>query len=169
VGVSSGGDRRNPSWSSVVPDRLADVGTLWTPDGEHHVADRADDDADHGPDEPTDADEADVRARIDEARARVADVPAELIVTNHAMGLYELAAIHLSGSPPDLAAAALAIDGFGCLVEGLGDRLGPDVATLRDALAQIRLAFVQVKGSVEAGATPPSPPPSSGTDPAAPG
>ena len=32
-----------------------------------------------------------------------------------------------------------------CLVDGLGDRLGPDAATLRDALANIRLAFVQIK------------------------
>jgi hypothetical protein len=99
-------------------------------------------------------DESAIRAQIDEARARVAEVPAELIVTNHAMGLYELAAIHLAGSPPDLGSAALAIDGFACLVEGLGDRLGPDAATLRDALAQIRLAFVQIKGSVAASAPP---------------
>jgi hypothetical protein len=137
------------------------VGSLWTPEGEHHVADRTEDAEGARGDEQVESDEADVRAQIDEARARVAEVPAELIVTNHAMGLYELAAIHLSGSPPDLAAAALAIDGFGCLVEGLGDRLGPDVTTLRDALAQIRLAFVQVKASVEGGAAPPVEPPAS--------
>ena len=80
----------------------------------------------------------------------MAEVPAEVVVINHAMGLYELAAIHLSAAPPDLAAAALAIDAFACLVEGLGERLGPDVATLRDALAQIRMAFVQIKQSAEA-------------------
>ena len=39
---------------------------------------------------------------------------------------------------------------FGLLVDGLGDRLGPNVSVLRDALAQIRLAFVQVKGSANA-------------------
>ncbi len=86
-----------------------------------------------------------MQAEIDEARARLVEVPAEVIVLNHAMGLYELAAIHLSAAPPHLAQAALAIDAFGCLVEGLGERLGPDAATLRDALAQIRLAFVQIK------------------------
>ena len=32
-----------------------------------------------------------LRAEIDEARARVAEVPAEVVVINHAMGLYELA------------------------------------------------------------------------------
>lgn len=84
-----------------------------------------------------------------EARRRLAEVPAEVVVVNHAMGLYELAAIHLSDQPPRLAEAVLAIDAFACLVEGLGERLGPDVATLRDALNQIRLAFVQIKGAVE--------------------
>lgn len=84
-----------------------------------------------------------------EARARVAEVPAETVVVNHVMGLYELAAIHLSAEPPRLADAALAIDAVGCLVEGLGDRLGPEVGTLRDALANIRIAFVQIKGSAD--------------------
>lgn len=82
-----------------------------------------------------------------EARARVAEVPAETVVVNHVMGLYELAAIHLSADPPRLADAALAIDAVACLVEGLGDRLGPDADTMRDALGNIRMAFVQVKAS----------------------
>lgn len=89
----------------------------------------------------------DADAALREARARVAEVPAETVVVNHVMGLYELAAIHLSASPPRLADAALAIDAVGCLVEGLGDRLGPDAATMRDALGNIRVAFVQVKGA----------------------
>jgi len=88
----------------------------------------------------------DAEAAIDAARRRVAEVPAEVVVTNHVMGLYELAAIHLSSEPPDLASAALAIDAVGCLVEGLGDRLGPDATTMRDALANIRMAFVEIKG-----------------------
>ena len=82
-----------------------------------------------------------------EARRRVAEAPAATVVVNHAMGLYELGAIHLSSEPPKLTEAALAIDAVACLVDGLGDRLGPEVDTLRDALSQIRLAFVQVKGS----------------------
>ncbi len=83
-----------------------------------------------------------------EARARLADVPAEVVVTNHVMGLYELAAIHLSASPPDLVQSALAIDAVACLVDGLGDRLGDEAPTMRDALNNIRLAFVQIKGAV---------------------
>jgi hypothetical protein len=89
---------------------------------------------------------------IADARRRLAEIPADVVVTNHAMGLYELAAIHLSGSPPDLVSAALAIDALGALVDGLGDRLGPETPTLRDALANIRVAFVQVKGAHTASA-----------------
>ena len=90
---------------------------------------------------------ADAQAAIDEARRRVAEAPAEVVVTNHVMGLYELAAIHLSAEParsgrrrpsPSTPSA--------CLVEGLGDRLGAEAATMRDALANIRMAFVEIKG-----------------------
>lgn len=84
-----------------------------------------------------------------ETRARLAEVPAEVVVTNHVMGLYELAAIHLSASPPDLHQSALAIDAVACLVDGLGARLGDDAPTMQDALANIRLAFVQIKGQVD--------------------
>jgi hypothetical protein len=83
-----------------------------------------------------------------EARERLAEVPAEVVVVNHVMGLYELAAIHLSASPPDLHQSVLAIDAVACLVDGLGERLGDDYPTMRDALNNIRLAFVQIKGQV---------------------
>ncbi|MGI9051270.1 MAG: hypothetical protein ACR2HQ_01240 [Ilumatobacteraceae bacterium] len=89
---------------------------------------------------------AEAQAAIEDARRRVAEVPAEVVVTNHVMGLYELAAIHLSADDPDLRSAALAIDAVACLVDGLGDRLGPESVTMRDALGNIRLAFVEIKG-----------------------
>jgi hypothetical protein len=95
-----------------------------------------------GPDDAV----SDAQAAIDEARRRVAEAPAEVVVVNHVMGLYELAAIHLSADRPDLVSAALAIDAVACLVEGLGDRLGDDAVTMRDALANIRMAFVEIKG-----------------------
>ncbi len=84
---------------------------------------------------------------MEEARSRLSEVPAEVVVTNHVMGLYELGAIHLSATPPDLQQAALAIDAVACLIDGLGDRLGDDAETMRDALNNIRLAFVQIKGA----------------------
>jgi hypothetical protein len=84
------------------------------------------------------------------SRERLGTVPAEVVITNHLMGLYELAAIHLSANPPDLVQSALAIDALACLVDGLGDRIGPDTPTMRDALNNIRLAFVQIKGAANA-------------------
>lgn len=95
---------------------------------------------------------ADAEQAMAEARARLGEVPAEVVVTNHVMGLYELAAIHLSASPPNLGEAALAIDAVACLVDGLGDRLGEEAGTMRDALNNIRLAFVQVRGAAGADA-----------------
>jgi hypothetical protein len=110
---------------------------------------RMSDDASFHPDDPNFADkEADMANALADARRRVADVPAETIVANHAMGLYELAAIHLSAQPPRLVDAALGIDALACLVEGLGDRLGESSNILTEALQQIRLAFVQVKGTL---------------------
>ena len=53
-------------------------------------------------------------------------------------------------SSPTCASAALAIDAVACLVDGLGDRLGPEAATMRDALGNIRLAFVEIKSRVAA-------------------
>lgn len=103
------------------------------------TADQAGDELDGAVDDTLDA--------LAEARRQIADVPASVVVTNHVMGLYELAAIHLGAQPPALHEAALAIDAVACLVEGLGDRLGPEAVTLRDALANIRLAFVQIKAT----------------------
>ena len=115
-------------------------------------------DSDLGPnmddDDDLDPDTADALAEAEramqEARERLAEVPAEVVITNHVMGLYELAAIHLSASPPDLHQSVLAIDAVACLVDGLGERLGDDYATMQDALNNIRLAFVQIKGQVTA-------------------
>lgn len=94
-----------------------------------------------GPDDQA----AEIEAAMAEARSRLAEIPAEVVVVNHVMGLYELAAIHLSSETPDLVAASLAIDAMAAIVEGLGDRLGDDAQTMRDALANIRMAFVAVK------------------------
>jgi hypothetical protein len=86
-------------------------------------------------------------AVLEETRRRLVEAPAAVVITNHIVGLYELAAIHLGASPPDLAQAALSIDAVACLVEGLGERIGPEAETMRDALSNIRLAFVQIKNA----------------------
>ena len=82
---------------------------------------------------------------VAEARQRLAEVPASVVVTNHAMGLFELAAIHLSSEPVRLDDASLAIDALGYLVDNLGERLGEHHETLAAALSNIRLVYVQKK------------------------
>ena len=89
---------------------------------------------------------------MDAMRAQLAETPAEVVVANHCYGLFELAAIYLSQEPPLLAQAALAIDGLGALVEGLKGRLGEAEPALLEAVAQVRLAFVQLSAAERAGA-----------------
>ncbi len=91
---------------------------------------------------------------LEALRRQLAETPAEIVVANHCYGLFELAALHLSGSPPGLEHARLAIDALGFVVDGLGERLGEAYPELRDALAQIRLAYVQISSAESAGPNP---------------
>jgi hypothetical protein len=141
--------------------------SLWTPGGEHPV-DRGGSGSGSGgpgggPEGPGDAprlsaeqqlEAEQIAAEVQAVREQLAQVPAAMVIANHAMGCYELAAIHLSNQPPKLDEAKLAIDAFGALLGAVAGRLGPDEVTLNDALAQLRLAFVQVKASWEGGAEP---------------
>jgi hypothetical protein len=122
--------------------------SLWTPDGERPVT--AASGAPGGPDGPeqqlTPEQEEQARAmahELAEARARLLETEVSTVITNHALGIYELAAIHLTADEPNLNEAQLAIDGLAALVEGLEGRLGEGEQTLREALHQARMAFVQ--------------------------
>ena len=88
---------------------------------------------------------SDAQAALDDARRRIAEAPAQVVVVNHVMGFYELAAIHLSSTPPKLSEASLAIDGMAALVERLGDPLGEHTETMRDALSNIQMVYVAMK------------------------
>ena len=115
--------------------------SLWTPGGEHEVPD---------PEDLTDEQRArleDAAEEVAEIRRQLASVPASRVVANHAMGLYELAAIHLGGQPPNLGEARVAIDAMGGIVDALEDRFDEDEGVIRDALAQLRLAFVQLQAA----------------------
>ena len=79
-----------------------------------------------------------------DARARLAETPANVVVANHVVGLYELAAIHLGANPPRFDDARLAIDALAAIVDALGNRLGDDYDTFKDALANIRLVYVKL-------------------------
>ncbi len=149
------------------------MSTLWTPGGEHRVPRESADEpqgqpgtADGGeggafggeldidPEtglpidprtgEPFDPEElAAMQEQLREAQEQLVSVPAAEIVQNHMMGLFELAALHLRRDPPDLDEARLPIDALGLLVDNLGDQL-PAGETLRGALQQIRLAYVEI-------------------------
>lgn len=77
----------------------------------------------------------------------VASTPASVVVANHAVGLFQLAAIHLNRRPPNLEEGQLAVDAMGALVEGMAGRLGEEEQSLRDGLGQLRMAFVQLKAA----------------------
>ncbi len=127
------------------------MGTIWTPSGEQPVGDE------RGP-APAGADQRppeELEAELAEVQRQLLETPASVIIANHAIGLFQLAALHLNQQPPNLVDSQLAIDALGAIVETLGNRLGPDEDALRDALAQIRLAYVQLKAA--GGQAPPTP------------
>ena len=155
------------------------MSTLWTPSGEHPVprepagagAAASPSSGNGGRDEgrssqraaagapgPAEAVPEDARAAeadMEAMREELLRAPVEVVVANHAMGLWELAALHLSSQPPQLPQAQLAIDAMSALVEGLRGRLGEAESSLSDGLAQIRMAFVQIANA--SGATQGSP------------
>ena len=145
------------------------MSSLWTPGGEHPVdrtepttpqsdapaPDRSlDDEIAAALPEGVTLDELspEERARAEqmvremaEARGRLLETPAAMIVANHGMGLYELAALHLSQETPNFTEATVAIDGLTAIVEKLEGRLGEAEPTLREALEQLQMVFVQLK------------------------
>ena len=125
--------------------------SLWTPGGEHRPQPAAEPDGpealaadDLSPDDRAQLEA--MQAEMAEVRQQLLDAPASVVVANHAMGIYELAAIHLTAEQPKLADASLAIDALAALVEGLGERLGDAEPTLREALGQLRAAYLEVRG-----------------------
>jgi hypothetical protein len=156
------------------------VSSLWTPEGEHRVPREQPASADqrgtgHGDDVPpgggsrparagemsageeeelSPEEQEELQRQMAELQERLAETPVEDVIANHAYGMFELAALHLSRQPPALVESRLAIDALGALVEGLGERLGEHAGPLRDGLAQIRLAFVQISGAATSGGGP---------------
>ena len=121
------------------------MSSLWTPSGEHPVDDEAPGSPDGGPLGPESEEQA--ALEVEELRRQLAATPASVVIANHCYGLFELAAIYLSQTPPMLFQARLAIDGLGYLLTGLQGRLGEAEPSLAEALSQLRLAFVQLDGA----------------------
>jgi hypothetical protein len=132
------------------------VSGLWTPSGasEPQPPDGGGPESggpEGGPDAPPSEEEV---AALRELHARLVATPVVDVVVNHALGIWQLALVHLgvvtppdaagNRPRPDLASAGFAIDALAALVDGLGERLGEHEPVLRDALAQAQMLFVEV-------------------------
>jgi len=125
------------------------VSSIWTPSGEHEP-EPGGDDARPETTEPEMTQEA--YEELVRTRAELSAIPVADIVANHAVGLWQLAILHLTPDPgpdgrptePRLPEASLAIDALGALVDTLGERLEPHYDALREAVTQLRLAFVEI-------------------------
>jgi hypothetical protein len=126
------------------------VSSLWTPGGERPVGrDQPAPPPEPGPDpdggELSPEEQAQLAEQMAAVQQELLGTPVAVVVANHAVGLFQLAALHLNQRPPDLEEGRLAVDAMGALVEGLTGRLGEDETSLREALAQLRMAFVQLQ------------------------
>ena len=98
--------------------------SLWTPGGEHPVDRPGPEPAPEPPRQPPELSPEEqaqleaMQAQMEQVQAQLLAAPAAVVVVNHAMGLYELAALHLMQPEPKLAEASVAIDALGALVEG---------------------------------------------------
>lgn len=144
------------------------MSSLWTPYGEHEprperpagdeptpgaagpaagaAQEAGSGEAGPGETGPGEAEAVDPEA-LREMLGRLAATPVEAIVAQFAVELREIAALHLGLSaerPESLEQARLAVDAMGALVESLGERLGTNAQPLARALADVRLAFVEV-------------------------
>lgn len=128
------------------------MSSLWTPSGEHFPK-KEEAAASQRPASPSgdtpvgEPSPEEAQAAVEAMRAQLADTPAEVVIANHCYGLFELAAIYLSQTPPMLFQARLAIDGLGHLLEGLKGRLGEAEPALFESLSQLRLAYVRLEGA----------------------
>ena len=128
--------------------------SIWTPGGEHDVPEGAGANPAGGqqpeltPEQQQQAEE--MAKQLSEAREQILAADARDVIANHAIGLYELAAIHLTAEKPDLEQTKVAIDALSALVEGMEGNLGQAEPTLKESLHNIRLGYVQRSQEAEA-------------------
>jgi hypothetical protein len=142
------------------------MSSLWTPGGEHQVPRPSQNPSSPRTSSPADSQESSSRglggydddyavgdltpeeeAELRAMQEQLVSVPAAAVISNHVVNIFQLAMLHLFNEPPSLDEAALAIDAATAIVEKLEGRLGPDEPTLVDAIHQMRLAYVQVRGN----------------------
>jgi hypothetical protein len=142
------------------------MSSLWTPSGEHFPKKEGEAEAPTGApgqgggdpggrhDAMTQEEAEEAQKAVDAMREQLAHTPAEVVVANHCYGLFELAAIYLSQTPPMLFQARLAIDGLGAVLDALQGRLGEAEPPLLESLSQLRLLFVRLEGAEHTAAEP---------------
>jgi hypothetical protein len=96
---------------------------------------------------------------VRELHERLSATPVADVIVNHAIGIWQLALVHLGvvtppddqgrRPAPDLASAGLAIDALAALVDGLANRLGEGEEMLRDALQQAQMLYVEIADASE--------------------
>ena len=102
------------------------------------------DEVDAGADELSPEGRARLEAEAAAMAAELAATPATVVVANHVVGLFQLAAIHLNQDPPQLDEGRLAIDAVKGVLDAVGDRMGDDGEALRTGLTQLQLAYVEL-------------------------
>jgi len=88
-----------------------------------------------------------LRAELRAMQEQMIRTPAAIVVANHCIGLVELAALHLGQNPPNVADAQIAIDALAGVLDAVGSRMGENGPPLRQALNQMRMAFVEAKAA----------------------
>ena len=131
------------------------MSSLWTPSGERPIP-RDDPPAPAPAGRPTAIDEdafteEEMEAELRAVQEQMLRAPAAVVVANHCIGLIELAALHLGQDPPHLADAQVAIDALAGVLDALGPRLRDNEAPLRQALNQMRMAFIEAKTAAAPG------------------
>ncbi|HVF31528.1 MAG TPA: hypothetical protein VM933_00715 [Acidimicrobiales bacterium] len=139
------------------------MSSIWTPGGERPVRREPEEPAvavpgsgpGSGLDDGQEPTPEQVQAQMAALQEQLASTPAGEVVANHCFGLFELAALHLSLQPPQLGEASVAIDALTALVDALPGRLGEHEGQLKEGLASLKLAFVQIRAANLGTAEPP--------------
>lgn len=97
------------------------------------------------------SDEAGAEFTSDDEIELLRSAPVQDVLGNHVFHLIQLAAIHLSATPPQLDAARLTIDVVAAMIQAGGERLGEHVGLYRSALAEVQQVYVRAASTNAAG------------------
>ncbi len=78
------------------------------------------------------------------AQDRLLGTGSATLISNHAYGMFELAALYLAQQPPQIEDARLAIDALRGVLEATTGRLEENESSLSEGLRQLQLAYLAV-------------------------